>query len=309
MAQITNVYNLPQAIMNALHRPTYSKGNAHISVTQAINSPRIVALRDKYDKEITVDATDLLWSLFGSAVHQILEQGADEKHLTEERIFTEVNGWVFSGAIDSQICHANGTRTIQDYKVTKAWSVMQDKVEWEQQLNIYKWLVETVKQAPVSKLQVVAIIRDWSRHESRENYPKAPVVTLDIPMWTHEEAQSYIEHRVKLHQEAFTSLSLGEDLTPCTPEDMWVKPAVYAVKKEGRKTAIRLHIVQEEAEAHLLQLGKGHYIEKRPEERTRCANFCDVKDFCNQWRNYEASISSINQRGENGEVRSEEGVQ
>lgn len=295
MATITNNFDLPQAIINALHRPTYNKGKSQISVTQIINSPRIVALRDMHDKDIKVDATDLVWSLFGTAVHHILEQGADETHLTEERIFTEVSGWLFSGAIDSQICHADGTRTVQDYKVTKAYSVMNEKVEWEQQLNIYKWLVETVKKTPVRQLQIVAIVRDWSRHDRlrSESYPQAPVVLIDIPMWENERIEAFVKERIALHQEAFTSSALGEDLALCTKEDMWARPAVYAVKKEGRKTAIKLHIDKGEAENQVNTLGKGHYIEFRPEERVRCANFCDVREFCNQWRNYEDSISGV----------------
>jgi hypothetical protein len=293
MANITNNHGLPQAVMNALHRPTYDKGRSQISVTQAINSPRIVALRQIHDKSISIDATQLVWSLFGTAVHHILEQGADEKHLTEERIFTEIEGWIFSGAIDSQICHADGTRTIQDYKVTKAWSVMNEKREWEQQLNIYRWLVETVKKTPVKSIQIVAIIRDWSMHEAkREGYPQAPIVTLDVPMWDNETTEQFIRERIRLHQEAFTSSAFGDELVPCTPEDMWVKPPVYAVKNDKRVKAIKLYTDKHEAEAHVQVLGKGHFVEHRPEERTRCANFCDVKDFCNQWRSYEASLSS-----------------
>lgn len=297
--QITNNYGLPQAVINALHRPTYDKGKSHISVTQAINSPRIVALRQMHDAEIKVDATSLVWSLFGTAVHHILEQGGDEKHLTEERIFTEINGWIFSGAIDSQICHADGTRTIQDYKVTKAWSVMNEKIEWEQQLNIYKWLVETVKKTPVRSIQIVAIIRDWSMHDAkREGYPQAPIVTIDVPMWDNETTEQFIRERVALHQEAFTSSAFGDDLAPCSKEDMWAKPPVYAIKNDKRVKAIKLYADKAEADAHAQSLGKGHYVEHRPEERTRCANFCDVRDFCNQWRAYEASLSSADQRSE-----------
>jgi hypothetical protein len=35
------------------------------------------------------------------------------------------------------------------------------------------------------------------------------------------------------------------------------------------------------------ELGKGYEIEIRPGERTRCANFCQVRDFCQQWKEYQ----------------------
>ena len=40
----TNKFNIPQTFVNVLHRPTYSKGRANLSVTQLINSPKIVNL-------------------------------------------------------------------------------------------------------------------------------------------------------------------------------------------------------------------------------------------------------------------------
>jgi hypothetical protein len=41
-----------------------------------------------------------------------------------------------------------------DYKFVKAWAVIMNKASWEAQLNIYKWLVETVKRKPVKRLQI-----------------------------------------------------------------------------------------------------------------------------------------------------------
>ena len=47
--KLTNKYNIPQTFMNVLDRPTYSKGKAHLSVTQLLNSPKIVALTKKFE--------------------------------------------------------------------------------------------------------------------------------------------------------------------------------------------------------------------------------------------------------------------
>jgi len=49
--KLTNKFNIPQTFVNVLDRPTYSKGKANLSVTQLINSPKIVALTKKFDEE------------------------------------------------------------------------------------------------------------------------------------------------------------------------------------------------------------------------------------------------------------------
>ena len=132
--KLTNKFNIPQTFVNVLERPTYSKGKANLSVTQLINSPKIVALTKKFDEEIEQDVADMVWSLFGSAVHNILEHGKDENHVVEQRIHAELDGWNISGAVDLQLLQKAGI-AIKDYKTTSVWAVMNEKIEWEYQLN------------------------------------------------------------------------------------------------------------------------------------------------------------------------------
>jgi hypothetical protein len=90
--KITNKHNLPQTIVNALQRPTYSKGKADISVTELIAPPQLVALKHKHKDDLESDAADMVWSLFGSAVHSILEQGADDDHTSLRSVYTQPSG-------------------------------------------------------------------------------------------------------------------------------------------------------------------------------------------------------------------------
>ena len=53
------------------------------------------------------------------------------------------------------------------------------------------------------------------------------------------------------------------------------------LKKEGRKTAVKLFDTQEEAEAKIAELGKGHYLEVRKGESMKCKNYCLCSGFCN----------------------------
>ena len=240
--KLTNEYDIPQTFINILERPEYSKGKANLSATQLLNSPKVVALTKKFDSEITQDVSDMIWSIFGSAVHKVLEHGKDENHIVEQRIHAEIDGWHISGAIDLQIVN-NGSISIRDYKTTSAWAVMNEKIDWEQQLNIYAWLVEQVKRTTVTDLGIVAIIRDWNRRESKskEGYPPAPIKELPIKLWSFEERERFVKDRISLHSSCEFAIETDGDLPDCTPAEMWEKPTVWAVKKEGNIKAKALY--------------------------------------------------------------------
>ena len=285
--KITNKFNLPQTFVNVLSRPTYTKGKAHLSVTELINSPRIVQLKNTHYDELEEDVADKVWAIFGTAIHAVLELGKDENHVIEQRLHAELDGWNISGAVDLQRIEPDGI-VVSDYKTTGAWGVMNEKIEWEQQLNIYAWLVERVKKTPVKKVEIIAIIRDWSRRDAqtKEGYPEAPIKVIDVPLWSYEERENFIKERIRLHSDALFASETGEDLPFCTPEQMWEKATYYAIRKTGGKRATAVCDTKEEADKKLSELGKDYEVEVRLGERTRCANFCLVRDFCDQWKNF-----------------------
>lgn len=287
--KLTNKHGLPESIVNALRRPEYTKGKAHLSVTQLINSPKVVALSKKFQDELEQDVSEMVWSLFGSAIHKVLEHGKDQNHIVEQRLHSEVDGYRVSGAIDLQIVSDAG-RAIRDYKTCSVWSVMNSKIEWEQQLNCYAWLVEKVTGASVTDLGIVAIIRDWNRRDAAKNeaYPPAPIKELPIPLWPMEQREQYIQSRVHAHAEAEFAIESEGDVPACTPEEMWEKPTTYALKKKGGVRALKVYLSQEEANQALDP--KTQEIEVRPGSRTRCESFCPVNHRCQQWRDYQESV-------------------
>jgi len=290
--KLTNKFGIPQTFINVLERPTYNKGAAHLSVTQLINSPKIVALSRKFEDELEQDVSEMVWSIFGSAVHKVLEHGQDANHIVEERLSTEIDGWKVSGAIDLQIKGDNFIE-IRDYKTVSAWAVMNEKIEWEQQLNCYAYLVEQVKKVPVASLGIVAIIRDWSRREADRNeaYPQAPVKELPIRLWPFDQREKFVKDRVHSHAVCeFEMEAEGLDLPDCTPEEMWEKPTTWALKKVGGARARSVHASHQEALVALAKAGKEYEIEVRPGSRTRCENFCLVSNYCQQWRDYQENM-------------------
>ena len=51
--KLTNEHGIPQTFVNILERPEYDKGKAHLSATQLLNSPKVVALTKKFDSDLT----------------------------------------------------------------------------------------------------------------------------------------------------------------------------------------------------------------------------------------------------------------
>ena len=78
---------------------------------------------------------------------------------------------------------------------------------------------------------------------------------------------------------------INDDLPLCTDEERWRRKDTYRVEKKGRKTAVRVLDTREEADEYI----GGHKDSKLLKvveakgECVRCANYCDVAKFCNQY--------------------------
>lgn len=287
--KVTNVHNVPQPLVTLAEGQYYSKGKSDYSVTELMSPPRVQRLRAQNDEAIVQDVSEMLWPLLGSALHVVMERGETAGWTSEERLFAEVDGQIVSGAIDLQEVTPEGIGIV-DYKFTSAWAVMNDKIEWEQQLNVYKWLVERVKKMPVKSLRICALIRDFSRHDTgREGYPQAPIHMVEIPMWDAVKAEAYVRERLEMHRNSKLSADFGEALPECSPEERWMSETTYAVKREGRKTAIRVFKTMDEA-TELAGKEKG-YVETRLGEPKRCTgNYCGVAQWCDQ---YQAELNVV----------------
>ena len=273
----SNETNLPEVFAKAVMRDTYTRGKADISATGLLKPPRIAHLTYQHDDEITVDVSKQVWSLFGRAVHHILELGTLDGYILEQRYFAESCGWTVSGQIDVQRLDPQGI-TIMDWKTRKAYAVMNGRASDVEQLNIYAWLARK-NGRDVSQLQIVNIIRDHSSFEAERNpdYPQREVTVTDIDLWTFAEQEQFVREKIESHQLA--SISLPD----CTDEDRWKKPDKWAVLKEGGKRAVKLLDTQEDAQT-FVENNEGYITEHRRGEPIRCQRFCDVADFCDQYQ-------------------------
>lgn len=294
---LTNKFNLPGPVYQALARDDYAKGPADFSVTELFQPPQIRVLRKKHENDIQEDAIDRIWSLLGTSIHKILEGTSGIERLSEERYYTTFEGCTISGQADSYVFLDD---LIQDWKLTSAWSILlrSRDDDWTKQLNAYAWLLgrphyrlvdgkfEEMPLKPVKALQVVAFLRDWSKLEAKRNvdYPQKQIEIVDIPLFDPGAMDSIIAKRIHLHRKAEADI-----VEPCTPEEMWEKDTKYAVMKPGRERAIKLCASRSEAETWIsmnMRSSEAGYVQERPGARTRCESYCNVAKFCPQYAAY-----------------------
>ena len=280
--QIYNDINISDEIFKSIEKYFYKrdkiKDDFDYSITELIDSPRIVQLRRRYDSEISVPVSSLFPSWYGNVIHDTLQSIRTSKRVNEV-----INGKLISGEYD--YFHKG---VLKDYKTTSVWKyILGDLSSWSTQLNCYSYFLRDKK---VDKLFIEAFFLDWNNNESLRigNYPKAPQLKIPIYKMLDEYVFYYLVVRIDEHEK--NVVFYDEELSDCTSEEMWEKNATFAVKKEGQKKALRVLSSLEEAEEwadrKMREKKDNLFIEERPGERVRCERFCQVKDFCNQYREY-----------------------
>ena len=208
---VTNRHGAPSQFVRALENDAYTKGDADFSATGLLKPPQATHLERLHEHELSTDVADMVFALLGTGVHAALEKFAPKGALVERRFYGELGGYKVSGAID---LYDDGH--VMDYKVTGTYSTKVGKPEWEQQLNIYAWLLRQ-NDMPVKSLTIWAICRDWSamKVEREKRYPVSPIVTVEIPVWLPKAAQDFVQERIELHT--------SEPVPPCTDSERWAR--------------------------------------------------------------------------------------
>ena len=284
---ISNIYNLPQPFVDLVSGDTYSKGESDITTTGLAQPPKIAELTKRHSDEITMDCSEKVWTMLGTANHYVLEQIAKrnpERYITECRYYVDIDGVKLGGQID---LFDRETETLWDYKVSSVYKAMSDdKLEWTKQANVNKLLCEHNGIHP-KKLAILLVMKDWKRKEAefKADYPKCAVQEIQLPIWHEAETMAYIKSRINLHNLA-RMINNDDEIPVCTEEERWSKPTTWAVLKEkGAKRAVNggLYELESEAIAHAKSIGGA--IERREGSNPRCENYCQVRKWCNFGRN------------------------
>ncbi len=279
---ITNKHDLPQQFVE-LAKSDYKYKPKQYSVTALLKGTREIVLQRRHHEEIEMDVSEMVWMLFGQAVHSMLEKEKEsDTELKEEYLIAEVSdGYKLSGMFD---LYDAETQMITDYKTASVWKIMhKDFEDWRKQGLMYAWLLKQAGFSPNS-FRVVAFLKDHSKSKAQRDaqYPDLPVYT-DIFQYSQEdfaEIEAFIYQKFK---EIKLAESLPDEKLPmCTPEERWYTGDRWAVMKKGRKSALRVLGSEGKAYEWMSQKGKGEYVEYRPGENRKCDNYCSVKSFCKE---------------------------
>jgi len=280
--KLTNTSALPKALFNALSKDSHK--HADYSASQLTKPAQALWLESRHDSEITRDVSDMIWMLFGTAVHSIIEKAEHPDQLIEEYMTAVLAGKTISGA-----CDVYDNEVVQDWKTTSVWSYIfldDDKIhDYESQLNTYAYLFRQ-QGFRVKALEIIMLFRDWQASKAKYDpkYPQSQIHKLPIKLWTEDEQRDYITARIDYY-EGFRDTE-DIDLPECTPSERWVKPSTFAVMKTGRKSAVRVLDTESSALSYIESNGldKKHYVEERKADQWKRCEYCNAKDFCNQWR-------------------------
>lgn len=284
----TNKFNLPQSVYNAVTRDEYDHHKNAYSCTELLKSPCEILLNRRHADEIEEDISESFYSVLGTAVHSIMEKTEEgESEIREERLFMEFPEGAISGKFDS-FDATPGAEVLRDYKCTSTWTAIYgDGGKYRKQLLVYLFLIDRTLNIHCRHAQIIQFFRDHSMSKAKfdKSYPQSPIRVLDY-YFTDEEIDAEEENiRAKLAEINALKDTPDDELSPCSAENRWETPTTYAVKKDGRKSALRVLSSKEEAELWMeMNDAKGCYIEERKGESRKCANYCKAAPFCRYFR-------------------------
>ena len=278
---VTNRLRLPEAFVKAVSTTRHNEAGC-FSATTLNKGAKEIILTDRHFDEITVDAADSVWAVWGTAVHALLESQPDN-NFHEEYFKVPVSNSFVTGQVDSYDME-NGV--INDWKTASVWKVQfNDFKDWRAQGLTYAWLLQQ-SGLEVKKCRFVALLKDHSKTKAKtdSSYPQSPVFIyeFDVTAADMEETAARILTKV---QEIENAYELDDDaIEPCSAEERWADGEKWAVMKNGRKSAVKVFDNQLDADAMAGEMGNAYYVEHRPAISRKCGDYCNCKDFCNFYK-------------------------
>jgi len=228
---ITNKKSLPAPMFNFVNNDKQAPKDNVVRVTDLNKGIREHWLYKRHWHELEQDVSDMVWLMFGTAVHSVVDQAEERSHqIKETRLEEQIGDLILSGQFD---LYDAKRKIVTDYKTCSVWKFMFDDFsDWERQTSVYCWLLRKAG-FEVEGAEIVALMKDHSKSKARteRDYPDLPVQTVKFPYndQIHEETEEFIFARMKAIQ---TARDLADDELPlCTDEERWYSGSKYAVMK------------------------------------------------------------------------------
>jgi len=270
--------------VRAVDTERHNKTDKELSATTLLKGIKEIILTHRHWDELTDDAANRIWAIFGTAVHALLETEGKHEFTECDLTVPMPNGITVTGRIDN---YNMETETITDYKTGSVWKViMKDFDDWRMQGIIYAWLL--VKNGfKVKRCRFIDLLKDHSKSKANfdSSYPQAPVHIFEYAITEAElkEGETYINERLVEYLKYKDKPD--DEIPPCTDRERWASETKYAVMKTGNKRAVKVYDTTAEAQQKAAILGAGHYVETRPGVSKKCSEYCACCDFCNFYNN------------------------
>lgn len=291
--KITNNFNLPQALVDKCVREKHNSPHC-ISATSLKNGTRAFYLTDRHFDEIEVDASDMLWAVFGDAFHSLMDKESEDV-VTEKDLSYDVDGWKVTGRVDG---YNTKTGEVYDWKTTSVWKVVNgDFDEWKFQGLVYAWLLRK-NGLIANKCRFIACLKDHSKSKAKfdKSYPQKPIYVYEFDVTDDDIAEIEKTIKEKVADIAKCENVKDDDLPLCNESERWTK-CEFAVMKDGRKTAVRVFKDDNAKElAEKLASEVGGYVVDRSTD-AKCNGYCQCCEFCSHWK---ANYKDVEKGAENG---------
>jgi len=217
---ITNKFKLPEPIVQAV-QSDYEYKDKRYSVTTLLKPIREIMLLRRYSDRCVVDVSDLIWSLFGTAVHSILENSTHTEHLIQEqKVEIKIGEYTLSGRYD---LYNTQEQSVIDYKVTSTYKVVKQEFEdYKQQGLMYVYMLRQLGYKPRSA-KFILFLRDWQSTKAKfdKKYPQSQVYVKEFKFT--DKDYKFIENwLIKRFKEIEIAEKLPDNELPmCTDEERW----------------------------------------------------------------------------------------
>jgi len=222
--KLTNEAGLPGFLLRAIEKQYRQdvpekdeQGREILRVSTLLKPPLATRLYQQHVSDLEEEAGKQVFRVLGSTLHAILaEVEPDPGDIIEKRLFGIIampdgREVVITGQPDIV---SESRATIEDHKQCSIFSVKDaGKSEWEEQLNIYHWLVRQNNGPVIHGLTFHAYMRDWGPRYSKD-FPYM-YKAIPRPIWPMVKTVAFIQERLALYFSA----------TPrdCTDEERWKK--------------------------------------------------------------------------------------
>lgn len=279
--KITNRNKLPQPFVDAVSSD-YKAKEKRYSVTTLLKPVREIMLMRRHGDEIETDVSDMIWAIFGTAFHSVLERSSEAKHLLKEKsLQMKFSDYTLSGRSD---LYNTASGCVVDYKVCTAFKVLKkDFEDYRLQGLMYALMLRNMGYK-VRKAQFILVLRDWQKNKAKfdKAYPQSQVFVKEFK-FTDADFEFITKWIIDKFAEIEIAEKLADDALPeCTVVDRWNSGQMFAVMKKGRKAALRVLSSKEEAEKYQ-EAHDGDFIQERQGEDKKCKEYCSCCRFCSYY--------------------------